>query len=199
MPQQAPPLLGLCFAQKLWYHNRMDKELELKQPDKLAQMFVEDRIKGRSFIDISLEHGIPVEEVMASYRTYVAAAAVQDPLEYRILLQLRTEKIINHLWAGLEAGSFKHGEAVLKAVNTLQELHDLNEKTITHERDLMADEDAATIFEVLKHSHSSLRDKIMRLPLSQKAKAELAAWPEWVAESATNAVEEVIYAEVIND
>lgn len=164
--------------------------------DALAQLIVDEKIRGRSFLQISSDHGIPVEEVVVIYRQYIAEAAIRDPLEHRMLLQLRTEKIIDYLWGGLEAGSFKHGEAILKAVNTLQELHDLNEKTIVAVRSDIEDADTDKVLEVLKHASGSLLKKVARLPLSAKGKEELKSWPEWAAEASTNAVEEVIYAEI---
>jgi len=167
--------------------------------DALAQLLVDDKIRGKSYLEISQKHGIPADEVISILRDVYASTQIKDQNEYRALLQLRLEKIIDKLWDGLEEGSFKHGEAVIKAVQQLQELHDLNEKTITHEINIITDAQASKIFEVLKKSNNTLYGRVAALPLTPEAKAALSAWPEWTAESATEAVEEVIYAEVIEE
>lgn len=169
------------------------------ETDVLAQMLVDEKIRGRSYLDIAQKHGLPVEEVITIVRGYYAATTIRDPQEHRALLQLRLERIIDKLWEGLEAGSFKHGEAIIKAVTQLQDLHDLNEQHMTTAQNLIMDEDTDTILEVLKHATGALRDRVARMPLSKKAKEELTAWPEWAAEATTNAVEEVIYAEVVEE
>lgn len=193
-PQGASPW-GFLFALSrfAWYHVKMGTNGEL---DVLTQLLVDDKIKGMSYLAIAQKHSLPVEEVIEIVRAYYTATTIRDPQEHRALLQLRLERIIEKLWEGLEAGSFKHGEAIIKAVTQLQELHDLNEKTMTVTVNLMEDEDTDRVLEVLKRSSNSLRDKVARLPLSAKAKEELKAWPEWAAEAATEAVEEVIYAEI---
>lgn len=167
--------------------------------DALAQFIVDEKVRGRSFVEIAHKHNIPVEEVITIYREYIAAVAIRDPLEHRMLLQLRTEKIIDQLWDGLEQGSFKHGEAILKAVNTLQELHNLNEQAITTQVNVMVDEDAGKVFEVLKHANRAMLERVLQLPLNKKAREELAAWPEWAAETSTAAIEDVIYAEIVEE
>lgn len=177
----------------------MTKELEAGQSDALTQLFIDEKIRGRSYAEIAATHGVPVDEVITIIRAELASTVIRDPQEYRALLQLRTEKIIDKLWVGLEAGSFKHGEAILKAVNTLQELHDLNEKTMVHQINVILDEDATKVFEVLKLQNKKLHEHILALPLNAKAKKELEAWPEWAAESATDAVEEIVYLEQDED
>lgn len=167
--------------------------------DALAQLLVDDKIRGKSYLEISQKHGIAVDEVISILRDVYASTQIKDPNEYRALLQLRLEKIIDKLWDGLEQGSFKHGEAVIKAVTQLQELHDLNEKTIVHEINIISDAETAKIFEVLKKYSNGIYNHVASLPLTTEAKGALAAWPEWTAEVATDAVEEVIYAEVVED
>lgn len=167
--------------------------------DALTQLFVDEKVRGKSYLEISQRHDVPVDEVISIIRAYYTATTIRDPQEHRALLQLRLERIIDKLWEGLEAGSFKHGEAIIKAVTQLQDLHDLNEKTMTVTHNLILDEDTDKILEVLKFATGKLRDKVARLPLSAKAKTELQAWPEWAAEAATEAVEEVVYAEIVED
>ena len=167
---------------------------ELDTRDVLTDKFVEERVRGKSYAEIARKHSVPVEEVISIIRAEYAATTIRDPQEYRALLQLRLEKIIDKLWDGLEAGSFKHGEAVIKAVAQLQELHDLNEKTIVHQINVILDEDATKVFDVLKIQNSMMLEKVLQLKLTPHVKKELEAWPEWAAESATEAVEQVVYA-----
>lgn len=162
--------------------------------DALAQLLIDDKIRGKSYLEISAKHGIPVDEVVSILRDVYAATQIKDPNEYRALLQLRLEKIIDKLWDGLESGSFKHGEAIVKSVQQLQELHDLNEKTIIHEFTIISDAETEKILAVLKYSNNRLLNKIEALPLTDEAKKELVMWPEWTAETATDAVEQIIYS-----
>jgi hypothetical protein len=161
-----------------------------QEDDALAQMLVDDKIRGKSYLEIAEKHGIPVEDVISILRGVYLQTQIKDPTEYRALLQLRIERIIDKLWNGLESGSFKHGEAILKAVTSLQEMHDLNEKTIRHEISIISDEETAKLLEVMKHTTDDLYQRVLSVPLNKQARAALEAWPEWAAEATTNAVEE---------
>lgn len=169
--------------------------------DTLAQFLIDDKIKGMSYLAIAEKHNIPVDEVIGIVRSVYAATTITDPLEYRALLQLRIEKIIELLWSGLEKGEnqFKHGEVILKAVDQLSVLHDLNEKNMTVELRMISDSETLKIISTLKAGFGLMYDHVKSLPLSKKAEVELMAWPEWVAEASTTAVEQVIYAETMED
>jgi hypothetical protein len=73
---------------------------------------------------------------------------------------------------------------------------DLNQQTIKQQLTIISDEETAQLLEVLRHYSRGLYGKINQLPLNKKAREALEQWPEWTAEAATDAVEEVIYAEV---
>lgn len=161
--------------------------------DRINQLLIDDKIRGKSYAQIAAKHGLDVDEVMRRLRQVYTETTIRDPVEHRALLQLRIEKIVELMWTGLEQGSFKHGEAILKAVAQLQELHDLNEKTITHEVRLIIDEDADRVLEVLKFAQNALLDRVMRMPLTPEIREELVQWPEWSAEASTDAVEAVLY------
>jgi len=165
----------------------------MAENDGLTQLILDDRIRGRSYAEIELKHGIPAIEAMAMVREALESTTMRDPIEMRGIVMLRTEKIIEHLWAGLEQGSFKHGEAIIKALERLSELLDLNQETIRQEITIISDEETLQIFEVLKRSNALLRQKLDALPLPESAVRALEAWPEWVAETTTTAVEEVLY------
>lgn len=160
----------------------------------LTQLILDDRIRGRSYAQIEQKRSIPAIEAMALVREALETTTMRDPIEMRGIVMLRTEKVIEHLWEGLEQGSFKHGEAIIKAVERLSELLDLNQETIRHEVSLVSDEQTMKIFEVLKRAQDLLHAKINALELTDGARQELIeGWPEWAASSTTTAVEEVLY------
>jgi hypothetical protein len=167
--------------------------------DTLAQFLVDDKIRGKSYQEIALKHKLPVDEVIKIIRGVYTATTITDPYEYRALLQLRMEKIIDLMWNGLENGNFKNGEVILKAIDQLTVLHDLNEKSMTIELKMITDSETLKVIETLKTAYNIIFEKVNNLPLGEDAKKELMAWPEWVGEATTTAVESVIYAEVVEE
>lgn len=165
----------------------------------LTKMLLDDRVNGLSYLEIEDRHGIPAVEARQMVMEALADVVSKDPLEQRGIITLQIEKVIRYLTEGLEAGSFKHGEAIIKATERLSELHDLNQQTIKHEVTVMTDENAQLIFEVLKQNNNALRERVRQLELSEANLLQLDAWPEWEAEAATEAVTNVIYAEVVED
>lgn len=165
----------------------------MTENDGLTQLILDDRIRGRSYAEIELKHGIPSIEAMALVREALESTTMRDPIEMRGIVMLRTEKIIEHLWTGLEQGSFKHGEAIIKALERLSELLDLNQETIRTEVTLVSDAETLQLFEVMKRAYHLLYTHVKALPLQPEALLELEAWPAWVAEASTTAVEEVLY------
>lgn len=165
----------------------------MAQTDGLTQLILDDRIRGRSYAEIELKHGVPAIEAMAMVREALESTTMRDPIEMRGIVMLRTEKIIEHLWDGLESGSFKHGEAIIKALERLSELLDLNQETIRIEQTIVSDEETLQLFQVMKTAYSLLYEKVKALAVTDAAIRELEAWPEWVAETTTAAVEHVLY------
>lgn len=163
--------------------------------DGLTQLILDDRIRGRSYAEIELKHGIPAIEAMAMVREALESTTMRDPIEMRGIVMLRTEKIIEHLWEGLEQGSFKHGEAIIKALERLSELLDLNQETLRIEQTIVSDEETLQLFQVMKAAYGMLYEKVKKLAVTDAAIKELEAWPEWVAETTTAAVEHVLYAD----
>lgn len=163
--------------------------------DGLTQLILDDRIRGRSYAEIELKHGIPAIEAMGMVREALESTTMRDPIEMRGIVMLRTEKIIEHLWEGLEQGSFKHGEAIIKALERLSELLDLNQETLRIEQTIVSDEQTLQLFQVMKEAYGLLYEKVKRLAVTDMAIKELEAWPEWVAETTTQAVEHVLYAD----
>lgn len=165
----------------------------------LVELLLKDRVEGKSYLDIEKKHGIPAAEARAMVMEQLAQVATKDPVEQRGILQLRLEKVVDHLWAGLESGSFKHGEAILRAAERIAELMDLNQATIKHEIAIISDQETAKILEVLKQNNATLYQFISSIKLTDEQRLELEAWPQWAAAASTEAVESVIYMDEDED
>lgn len=167
--------------------------------DALAELLVDERARGKSIQYISDRHGIPKEEVYSIIKDYYSSEVIRDPVEHRALMQIRINKLADKLWdlVDVDAGQIapKAADSIMNGIKILQELFALNEQTLNVHMNVILDEDATKVFEVLKYANSELHARVMTLPLNKKAQEQLAAWPEWTAEASTNAVEKVIYAE----
>lgn len=163
--------------------------------DGLRELILNDRASGLNWYDIQRKHGIEPVQAKQIYNEALSAVASDNPTEYRMLMQVRLEKVVNLLWEGLEQGSFKNGDTILKAIERISELMDLNQETIKHQITLITDEQALQVFEVLNKFAQNLRGRVQRLDLPERALLELDAWPEWSAEAATEAVEAVLVME----
>lgn len=165
----------------------------------LINKLLEARVKGKNYFQIEAEYGIPAAEAKQLVSEALQEVASRDPIEMRYLVQVRLEAITNHLWDGLEAGSFKHADSILRAAEQLAVLMDLNQNTIKQQLTIISDEETRQLFQVLKLYSSALYSRVATLPLNQKARTALEQWPEWTAEAATEAVEEAVYAEEVED
>lgn len=165
----------------------------------LVSKLLEARVKGENYFEIEAKYGIPAAEAKQLVTEALKEVATQDPVEMRYLVQVRLEAITKHLWEGLEAGSFKHADSILRAAEQLAVLMDLNQNTIKQQLTIITDEETQQLFQVLKLYSAALYNKINAMPLNQKARLQLEAWPEWTAEAATDAVEEAVYADVVED
>lgn len=161
----------------------------------LKELILDCRASGMNWYDIQRKHGIDPGQAQQIYREALQETASDNPTEYRMLMQIRLEKVVNYLWEGLTAGNFKNGDTILKAIERISELMDLNQETIKHQITLITDEQALQVFEVLRKYGDELYRKLQAAPLPGGAVLELEAWPEWSAEAATNAVEAVLVAE----
>lgn len=164
----------------------------------VAEKLLEDRTDGYSYLEIERRHGIPAHEARAIVREALAETLAKDPLEMRGIQTLQIEKVIKYLMTGLESGSFKHGEAILKATERLAMLHDLNQQTIKHEITVVSDEETAIILTVLKATLNAIYARVNTLDLPDPVRKELtSSWAGWAAEASTASVEEIIYAEIV--
>ena len=57
----------------------------------------------------------------------------------------------------------------------------------------MSDEETLQLFQVMKQAYALMYNKVKPLAVTDAAIKELEAWPEWVAETTTAAVEHVLY------
>lgn len=169
-----------------------------KAPDRLAQLMLDDKIKGASYNDIAFKHDLPVDVVVTTIKRELDSATIKDPVEYRKLLQLRLEKLIATLWEAVDNGQFKSADTIVNAIDRIQELHALNEQQNTIEINIISDAQVAQLLSVLSYAFSFMYSKIASLPLTDEARNELDAWNEWTAEAATEAVE-AIDAELVED
>jgi hypothetical protein len=169
----------------------------MAENDGLVQKLLDERVKGRSYVEIGNKHGIPPEEVHALVREALSSHTITDPLEFRTLVQLRIEKVIENMWTGLEKGEWKQAEVILKAVERLQELYDLNEQRMTTDRHELSAREVQIILTVMEQQSERLFEWVTSLPLGKKAnQLVLESWSEQAAEVATGVIEEVVYAEV---
>lgn len=169
-----------------------------KAPDRLAQMMLDDKIKGLSYNEIAFKHDLPVEVVVNTVKKELDSATIKDPVEYRKLLQLRLEKLIATLWEAVDNGALKSADTIVNAIDRIQELHALNEQQNTIEINIISDAQVAQLLGVLSYAFSALYSKISSLPLTDEARNQLDEWNEWTAEAATEAVE-AIDAELVED
>jgi len=163
----------------------------------LTAKLLDARVKGKNYFEIEAMYGIPAAEAKQMVNEVLGEVAERDPVEMRYLVQLRLEAVTSYLWEGLEAGSFKHADSILRAAEQLAVLMDLNQNTIKQQLTIISDEETRQLFQVLKLYSAGLYQKVASLPLNQKARTQLEEWPEWTAEAATNAVEEAVYAEEV--
>ena len=158
------------------------------EDDTLRSFILDDRIKGLSYSQIEAKHGIPALEAMAIVREAIESTTVDDVWEQRGIQMLRIEKTIEYLWKGVEEGSFKHAEALIKAIERLSEMLDLNKETIKHEITIISDEETLQMLAVLKQNNVLLKQKIIESGVDPQSLEE---WPEWASHAATTAVAEI--------
>lgn len=183
----------------MWYNQWYNHGMSETNND-LLQLLLDDRIRGKNYLEIEQKHGIPAAEAKSMVMQALTEIAGKDPIEQRGILQLRLERIVDKLWEGLEMGSFKHGEAILKSAEKIAELMDLNQQTIKHEISIISDQETQKLTEVLKKNNQALYQRVLALELAADSQETVQQeWPQWAATASTDAIEEVIYAEEMED
>ena len=162
----------------------------------LTELVIKERVKGLSYFAIEQKHGIPALDARELVREAIETEAMDDEWEKRGIMMLRIEKVIENLWSGVENGSFKHAEALFKGIEQLSQLLALNKQVIEEQKALITDEQAALIYMVITENNRQLLTYIQeQLKPNKTQQKALEAWPMVSAESATQAVEAVLYTE----
>lgn len=162
----------------------------------LTDLVIKERVKGLSYYDIEKKHGVPALDAREMVRQALSTTSIEDEWEQRGIMMLRIEKVIEHLWDGVEQGSFKHAEALFKGIEQLAQLLALNKQVIEEQKAAITDEQAALIYMVITENNRMMLQYIHeKLEPSPVQLEVLEEWPQISAESATNAVEAVLYEE----
>lgn len=162
----------------------------------LTDLIVAERIKGLSYAKIQQKHGIDALEARELVREAITTEAMDDEWEKRGIAMLRIEKVIENLWDGVENGSFKHAEALFKGIEQLSQLLALNKQVIEEQKAAITDEQAALVYMVITENNRQLLNYIQdQLKPNKKQLEKLEEWPQISADSATQAVEAVLYVE----
>lgn len=162
----------------------------------LTDLIIRERVKGLSYYQIEQKHGVPALEARELVREALQSTSIEDEWEQRGIMMLRIEKVIENLWDGVENGSFKHAEALFKGIEQLSQLLALNKQVIEEQQASITDEQAAIIYAVITANNRQLLDYIeQQLKPNKRQLERLEDWPQVSAESATQAIEEVLYVE----
>lgn len=162
----------------------------------LTDLIIAERVKGLSYYAIEQKHGINAIEARELVREALSSEAMDDEWEKRGIMMLRIEKVIENLWTGVEQGSFKHAEALFKGIERLADLLALNKQVVENTKAAITDEQAAIIYMVITENNKQLLTYIQeQLKPNKKQQQVLEEWPQISADSATNAVEAVLYTE----
>lgn len=168
----------------------------MSNESELTDLIIRERVKGLSYYQIEQKHGVPAIEARELVREALQSTSIEDEWEQRGIMMLRIEKVIENLWDGVENGSFKHAEALFKGIEQLSQLLALNKQVIEEQKTAITDEQAAIIYMVITENNRQLLDYIQQQLKPNKRQMEmLEEWPQVSAESATQAVEAVLYVE----
>lgn len=166
----------------------------------LTDLIIRERVKGLSYYDIEKKHEIKAEEAREMVRDALSSTSIEDEWEQRGIMMLRIEKVIENLWGGVERGEWKHAEVLIKAVDQLSNLLALNKQVIEEQRAAITDEQAEIIYMVISENNRQMLTYIQdNLKPNQRQQLQLEEWPQVSADTATQAVEAVLYAEEVEE
>ena len=168
----------------------------MSNESKLTDLIIQERVKGLSYYQIEQKHGIKAIEAREMVYAVLSSEQMDDEWEKRGIAMLRIEKVIENLWDGVEQGSFKHAEALFKGIEQLSQLLALNKQVIEEKKSSITDEQAELVYRVVSESHRQMLSFLQdNLKPNKKQLEVLEEWPQISAESATQAVEAVLYVE----
>lgn len=162
----------------------------------LADMIMDDRVAGLSYLEIEKKHQVSALDAREMVREALSSTSIEDEWEMRGIAMLRIEKVISHLWNGVERGEFKHAEAMIKAIEQLSQLLALNKQVMEEQKAIITDEQAALIYMVITENNRQILEFIKReLKPNKKQQQVLESWTEIAAEASTNAIEATLMEE----
>ena len=162
----------------------------------LVDLIIADRVKGISYREIEQKHGIPALDAREMVREAITSTAMEDEWEMRGIAMLRIERVIEHLWTGVERGEFKHAEAMIKAIEQLSNLLALNKQVMEEQRAAITEEQAAVVYAILKENNRQILQFIQNQLKPNKRQTEvLQEWPAVVADASLVAIEATIVDE----
>lgn len=166
----------------------------------LTDLILEDRVKGLSYYDIEKKHGIDALEARELVHEALSKTAPDDEWEQRGIALLRLERVVDHMWEGVESGSFKHAEAMFKGLDQIANLLALNKQVMETQKAQLTDEQAEIVFMVINENNRQILEAINReLKPNKTQLKKLEEWPQITADAATSAVEAVIYEGEMED
>lgn len=158
----------------------------------LTDLLLDDRIDGLSYDRIGKKHGIDPLDARAMVREALSRTADEDEWEMRALSLLRLEKVVQHMWTGVEQGSFKHAEALFKGLDQINTLLALNKQVVEERRAAISEEQAELIYLVIKENNRQIRQFIGSMKLNKTQQALMEEWPVIESEASTKAIEAVL-------
>lgn len=166
----------------------------------MADLIIQERVKGRSYYQIEQLHGIDAMEARELVREVLESEQMDDEWEKRGIAMLRIERVVEHLWAGVESGNSKHAEVMIKSIEQLSNLLALNKQVIQEQKAAITDEQAAMIYMVVTENNKKMLSYInKKLAPNKRQQKILEEWPQISADTATQAVEAVLYVEEDED
>lgn len=162
----------------------------------LAELVMDERRKGKSYSEIEQKHGVPALEARQMVREVIENTSIDDEWEMRGIAMLRLEKVIEYMWTGVENGSFKHAETIIKSIETVSNLLALNKQVMQEQKSSITDEHAAMIYDVVRENNRQIYSFITeQLRPNKRQTAALESWPQVVADASTQAIEATLYKE----
>lgn len=163
---------------------------------KLTELIIDERIAGKSYYDIGIKHEIDPIEALELVKAALNTTSIEDEWEQRGITMLRLERVIEYMWEGVKNGSFKHAEVLIKSADQLSNLLALNKEILKEKKAEITDAQAALIYMVISENNRQMLAYINdQLKPNKRQMQQLESWPQVSAESATQAVEIVLYAE----
>lgn len=130
----------------------------------LTKQIVDLRVKGNTLEQIAQDIGIPVEDVVAEWRGYVAAYTVESKEERWLLHLLRLENLMVKVESALEnydeIGDFEVMLKLLDRIEALQSLNLSRKEEAEREADKMNRLMAEQVIGIITATHQTLMDSL---------------------------------------